>query len=181
MTYRDQYHSHEAAHSAEYRNAGLVFILFGVMAILAPGVATIVIEQFIAWVLIFWGIGGLFFARGFRAMAEWRVLAASYAVVLLAGTGFLIFPGAGITVLTVIMLLAFFVEGALSILFGLRLSGQLLHWRWIVLSGISSSALGLIVLVAWTDMSRWFLALIVGMNFLSTGLSLLMLSRPRKV
>ncbi|MYM54459.1 HdeD family acid-resistance protein [Thalassovita mangrovi] len=157
-----------------------MFILFGVMAILAPGVATIVIEQFIAWILILWGIGGLFFARGFRVMAEWRVLAASYAVVLLAGTGFLIFPGAGITVLTVIMLLAFFVEGALSILFGLRLSGQLPHWRWIVLSGISSSALGLIVLVAWTDMSRWFLALIVGVNFLSTGLSLLVLSRPRK-
>jgi uncharacterized membrane protein HdeD (DUF308 family) len=178
MTCRNLYHSDAAVpNSAEYRNAGIVFILFGVLAVLAPTVTTIVIEQFIAWVLIFWGIGGFLFARGFRVLTEWRVLAASYAAVLLAGIGFLVFPGAGITVLTVIMLLAFFFEGALSILFGLRLSGQLPHWRWIVLSGIGSTALGLIVLVAWTDISRWLLAFIVGLNFLSSGVSLLVLSR----
>ncbi len=159
------------------RETGYVFAAVGLLAILVPTVATLVVEQLVAWLLILWGLAGLMFAFSFRAFSEWRLVAAVFVAVLLAGIAFVIRPGAGAAVLTGVLITVFLLEGVLSILLGMRLSGHVDNWRWIIFSGICSFVLGMILLISWTNAARWVIGVMVGLNFLSTGLSLMLLAR----
>ncbi len=163
-----------------FRITGFVFAALGLAAIIVPTIATLVVEQLVAWLLIVWGIAGLMFASSFRAFSEWRLVAVGFVVVLLAGIAFVLLPGAGATVLTGVLITVFLLEGLLSILLGLRLSGHVDNWRWIILSGMCSFTLGMVLLIAWTDAARWAIGVMVGLNFLSTGISLLLLARVQE-
>lgn len=160
-----------------FRNAGLVFAALGVAAILAPAVATVVVEQLVAWLLVFWGVAGLIFARSFRRFSEWRIVALFFAAVLIAGLAFVFFPGRGAAFLTAVMVIVFLLDGALSILLGLRLSGQVSSWRWVIASGVCAFMLGIIILMQWPATSTWVLGFLTGLNFLSTGISMFLISR----
>ncbi len=160
-----------------FRNVGLVFAALGVAAILAPAVATLVVEQLVAWLLVFWGIAGLVFARSLRGVSERRIVAIFFAVVLVVGLGFVLLPGRGAAFITGVMVVVFLLEGALSILLGLRLSGQVPSWRWVIVSGVCAFALGLVILVQWPTTSTWVLGFLTGLNFLSTGISMFLMSR----
>lgn len=164
-----------------FRNAGLVFAALGAFAVLVPTVATVVVEQLIAWLLVLWGLAGLMFARSFRGFSEWRIVAGAFFVVLLAGLWFVFFPGGGASFMTIMLAVVFLLEGILSILLGLRMSGQLANWGWIVFSGASAFVLGLIILFSWPETARWVVGFLVGLNFLTTGMSLLFVSRAVKV
>lgn len=159
-----------------FRNVGLVFASLGVAAIVAPAVATLIVEQLVAWLLVAWGLAGIAFALSFRAYSEWRIVAAVFASVLIAGLIFVVFPGRGVALLTGLMVVAFLLEGTLSILLGLRLSGRIPRWRWVIASGVCAFLLGVAILVQWPATSTWVLGLLAGLNFLSTGLAMLMLS-----
>lgn len=163
-----------------FRTAGLVFAGLGVLAMLLPNVATVVVEQLVAWVLVLWGAAGLFFARSFRAFSEWRIVAIGFACVLAAGLWFLFFPGAGATFMTAVLVVTFLLEGVLTILLGLRMSGQIANWVWMVASGASAFVLGLIVLMQWPQDTGWLIGFMVGLNFLTTGIALLVMSRTTK-
>ncbi|SNR57849.1 HdeD family acid-resistance protein [Puniceibacterium sediminis] len=160
-----------------FRITGVIFAALGLAAIVAPGVATMVVEQLVAWLLIVWGLAGLMFASSFRAFSEWRLIAAGFVAVLVAGIAFVLLPGAGAAVLTGALITVFLLEGIVTILLGLRLRGQVSNWRWIIFSGVCSFVLGMALLIAWTDAARWVIGFMVGLNFLSTGLSLLLLAR----
>jgi uncharacterized membrane protein HdeD (DUF308 family) len=163
----------------EFRAIGVVFAVLGLLAVLAPVVATVVVEQLVAWLLVFWGLAGLLFARGFRVMSEWRLIAWVFAAVLVAGLAFVFFPGRGAAFLTAIMVIVFLLDGTISILLGLRLRGQLQGWGWVLASGIAGFVLATIILVQWPTSSTWVLGFLTGLNFLSTGASMLLLSlRP---
>jgi uncharacterized membrane protein HdeD (DUF308 family) len=160
-----------------FRNVGLIFAVLGLAAILAPAVATLVVEQMVAWLLVFWGFAGLIFARSLREISEWRIVALVFAVVLVAGLVFVVFPGRGAAFLTALVIIVFLLDGALSILLGLRLSGVVPRWRWVVASGVCAFVLGAIILAQWPTTATWVLGFLVGLNFLSTGLSMFVLSR----
>ena len=49
-------------------------------------------------------------------------------------------------------------------------------WGWLVVNGLCSLAVGVIVLIGWPGTAAWSLGLLMGLNFLTTGISLLMLS-----
>ncbi|MGB3243051.1 MAG: DUF308 domain-containing protein [Sulfitobacter sp.] len=160
-----------------FRNVGIVFAVLGAIAVLVPTVATIVVEQLIGWLLLAWGIAGLFFARSFKAFSEWKMVAGGFLVVTLLGVFFLLFPGVGASVMTAFLVVAFIIEGILSILMGLRMSGQLGNWQWIIVSGVSAFILGIIILLQWPATTQWVLGFLVGLNFLTTGISMMFVSR----
>lgn len=167
--------------STRFRTVGLLFIALGMAAILAPAFATLVVEQLVAWVLLAWGLAGLAYAVSFRGMSEWRIVAVFFAIVLLAGLAFLVFPGRGATVLTACLVIVLLLEGALSILLGLRLSGQINRWRWVIASGICAFLLGLAILVQWPTPATWVLGFLAGLNFMSTGVSMVMLAQSAPI
>ena len=137
-----------------FRTVGIVFAALGVLAILIPAAATVIVEQLVAWLMLFWGIAGLLFARSF-----------------------MIYPGTGAAAMTAILIAVFLMEGILSILLGLRMSGQVTHWQWIVASGACSFILGAVILSQWPQTTNWVVGFLVGLNFLSTGIAMLLVSR----
>jgi uncharacterized membrane protein HdeD (DUF308 family) len=160
-----------------FRNLGLGFAALGVAAILAPVVATLVVEQLVAWLFVFWGLAGLASANSFRAIFDWRIVTLFFAAVLIIGLSFVFFPDRGAAFITGFIVIAFLLDGALSITFGLRLRNQISSWRWIIASGASAVILGAVILVQWPTTSTWVLGFLIGVNFLSTGISMLLMSR----
>lgn len=163
--------------SDSFRTIGIVFTVLGALAIILPTLATLVIEQLIGWLMLAWGVAGVLLARSFRQFSEWKLIAVGFALLALAGLYFLLMPGVGAAVMTVFLVAGFLIEGILSILLGLRMSGQMGNWQWIVLSGVCAFVLGVVVLLQWPTASQWVLGFMAGLNFLSTGISLLFVSR----
>ncbi|MGZ9810728.1 HdeD family acid-resistance protein [Pseudoroseicyclus sp. H15] len=159
------------------RLAGIVMAAIGALAILLPHIATFGAEILVAWMLTIWGAVGLWLSWAIRPTPEWRYGFAACGLVFVAGLALVLFPLAGIAALTVLMMLSFLIEGILSILFGLRSSAHVSNWGWLVFSGLCSFAAGGVILFGWPWTASWTLGLIMGLNFLSTGLSLLMLAR----
>lgn len=160
---------------------GIVFALVGVLAILLPAWATLASELLIAWMLTLWGAVGIWFAWEMRPAREWRFAAAAFGLTCVLGLAFLLFPGVGIAALTMVTMVVFLMEGIVSILLGLRMSARLGNWGWLIFSGACSLIVGLIILFGWPETATWTLGLLLGVNFLSTGLSLVMLAKSAKV
>jgi uncharacterized membrane protein HdeD (DUF308 family) len=165
--------------SRHLRLVGITLSLIGLLAILLPTVSTFGAELLVAWMLTLWGAIGLWFSWEIRPTPEWRYGFAIFGVLFMVGVSFIFFPLIGIAALTVLMLLSFLMEGILSILFALRSSAQVSNWGWLVFSGLCSFAAGVVILFGWPWTASWTLGLMMGLNFLSTGVSLVMLSRPR--
>ncbi|NIZ12741.1 HdeD family acid-resistance protein [Phaeobacter sp. HF9A] len=159
------------------RTVGIIFATLGVLAMLVPAVATLLVEQLVAWLLVLWGGAGLFYARSFKDFSEWRIVAIGFGVIAAVGLGFLFFPSLGAAFMTAILVAVFMLEGVLSVLLGLRMSGQIANWQWIVASGACSFVLGVVVLMQWPETAKWLLGFLAGLNFLSTGVSLILVSR----
>ena len=126
------------------RLVGWIFVAMGALAILLPVAATVAAEALVAWLLVIWGVAGLWFAWEMRPAPEWRYGAATFALTLALGLVFARFPRAGIETLTIVMVLAFLMEGVVSILLGLRTSARAANWGWLVVNGLCSLAVGVI-------------------------------------
>ncbi|MFZ1469287.1 MAG: DUF308 domain-containing protein [Paracoccaceae bacterium] len=159
---------------------GLAFVAIGALAIILPAWATLAGEILIAWMLTLWGAVGLWFAWEMRPARESSYAGIVFGVTLFLGLAFLLFPGIGIETLTIVMMLVFLMEGIISILLGLRMSAGQKNWGWIVFSGLCSLIVGVIILIGWPQTAIWTLGLLLGLNFLSTGVALFMLGTAAK-
>jgi uncharacterized membrane protein HdeD (DUF308 family) len=74
--------------------------------------------------------------------------------------------------LTLILGFFFIFDGILKIYTSSRLK-PIGYWKWVLVSGITSLILAFLILVSWPTESPWVLGVLVGINFLSTGLTML--------
>jgi uncharacterized membrane protein HdeD (DUF308 family) len=155
---------------------GGLFIILGIMAIALPVWATVAVEQLIAALLLVWGAAGIGFALSMRPLSEWLFTAVTFAIILVIGGLFLVFPQDGIATLTFILIAVFLIEGVVSILFAMRLRETMPQWGWMLFSGITALVLGLMILSGWPGTEAWTLGLLVGLNFLTSGASLIALA-----
>ncbi|MBB3985885.1 uncharacterized membrane protein HdeD (DUF308 family) [Sagittula marina] len=163
------------------RLVGVILAGLGVLAILLPNIATFGAELLVAWMLTLWGAVGLAFSWAIRPAPEWRYGVAAFGLLFVVGAALALFPVAGVAALTLLMMLSFLMEGLLSILFGLRSSAHVSNWGWLVFSGLCSFAAGVVILFGWPWTASWTLGLMLGLNFLSTGLSVVMLANSARV
>lgn len=162
------------------RLVGVILAVIGALAILLPTIATFEAELLVALMLSIWGATGLWLSWAIRPHPEWRYGFAGFGLLFVLGIALVLFPMAGIAALTVLMMLSFLMEGVLSILVGLRSSAHVPNWGWLVFSGLCSFAAGVVILFGWPWTASWTLGLMIGLNLLSTGLALLMLSRSAR-
>ena len=161
------------------RMIGAVFFVIGAISIFLPTLATLAAESLVAAMLVLWGAAGFWLVWEMRFAPEWRYGAVVFALMFLAGLSFILFPVAGIETLTILMMISFLMEGIVFILFGLRSSARLANWGWLIFSGACSLIVGLIIMIGWPGTAAWTIGLLLGVNFLSTGLSLVMFGGPR--
>src|SRR5262247_1838422 len=153
---------------------GIVLVVLGILAIIVPPLATITFTLFLGWLFLISGIMGLittFWARhspGFW----WSLLSAVLAIA--AGIVLLVWPISGAISLTLLLIVFFIIEGVLSIMYALEhkkeLSGR---WGWMLASGIIDLILAAIILIGLPGTAAWAIGLLVGINLLFGGTSMI--------
>lgn len=164
------------AHWKTLMAAGIVVMLIGVAAIAAPLMMTLIIEQFIGWMLVI--VSVVQFVHAFESPTTWTRRAHYYesrwvglliaAISLLAGFLLIMRPVAGMLTLTVLLAAYFLVQGICQVLWGIRTYiGPVKTWLFI--SGAVSLVLGGLIWFGLPSSANWAIGLLVGINFLFSG------------
>jgi uncharacterized membrane protein HdeD (DUF308 family) len=153
---------------------GIVLVLLGVLAIALPAIASLAVTILLGWLLLIGGIVGLitsWMSRGAPGFA-WSLISALLATVV----GFVLLwsPFRGEISLTLVLVVFFLVDGVASIMLALEhrreLSGM---WGWLVVTGVVDLILAAIILSGFPQTAAWVLGLLVGIDLLFGGASLL--------
>jgi uncharacterized membrane protein HdeD (DUF308 family) len=164
-------------HWAFFLAEGIILILLGLAAILEPLIATFALSIFISWLLIISGIVGLFSTFKMRPAPgfAWSLISAILAIVV---GGLLIWhPIAGVFSLTLALIIFFIIEGIASILFAIEYRSSLpARWGWMVVSGIVDLILAAIILLGLPGTALWALGLLLGINMVFGGATLIVLA-----
>lgn len=156
--------------------AGILLIVLGVVAIVMPAVAG---------TAVVWVIGGLLVATGviecFQAVkssVSWMHKLFSLVlgvITAICGIAVLAHPFLGMSVLALVLAVFFFVEGVWKILasFSYRAASG---WLAMFASGFLALILALLIWQQWPLSGLWAVGILVGVDLLMTGVSMLVLA-----
>ncbi|MHC5757080.1 HdeD family acid-resistance protein [Nostoc sp.] len=153
---------------------GTLMILLGIAAIAEPFIATIAITVVFSWTLIIAGIVRIVHAfqsrhkRGFWTKLVVGILYAIGGILLISN----IF-GAALS-LTLAFGIVIFTEGVLEVIAAFQMRRDP-NWGWVLFSGIMAIILGIFILARWPVSAVWVLGAFVGINFLFTGVWMIVL------
>lgn len=169
---------HGRLHAASHRLAwfGAAMIVIGLAAILFPFFSTLAATLLAGWVLFITGI--LTFAVAFSIHGTGPFFGAVlFGLLSIAAGVFLLFnPLAGAVALTLVVGVMFMFQGAAEIVFSLEMR-PLGGWASMLASGIASIIIAVIIVAGWPATSVIVLGILLGVNFLTTGLGYIFASR----
>lgn len=154
--------------------SGVLMALTGILAIVFPIVSSLAVNYFVGGVLTFVGVVqfiGSFSVNGTRSFFGALLLAL---LTFAAGIFMMFNPLAALTVITVILAVLFVIEGVFQLVlaFEVKPYGS---WGWLLFSGLISILLGFVVISGLPQFSLMFIGILLGINFLSTGIAFLFL------
>jgi uncharacterized membrane protein HdeD (DUF308 family) len=164
-------------HWVLFLSEGIVLIILGTLALLAPVVASVAATVFFGCLLLLSGIVGLVATLRARNAPGfwWSLLSAVIGIV--AGVLLLGWPLLGTLSLTAVLIAFLFAEGAVSIMYALEhrnaLSGR---WGWMLASGILDVGLGVLLLIGLPATALWALGLLLGINLIFGGWALVFMA-----
>jgi uncharacterized membrane protein HdeD (DUF308 family) len=164
-------------HWVLFLTEGIVLVILGMLALLAPAVASVAATVFFGWLLLLSGVIGL--VATFRARHApgfwWSLLSAVIGIV--AGILLLGWPLLGTLSLTAVLIAFLLAEGAVSIMYALEhrnaLSGR---WGWMLASGILDMGLAVLLFIGLPGTALWALGLILGINMIFGGWALIFMA-----
>lgn len=153
---------------------GILFIIFGALAVALPAFSTITLELFLGWLLII--VGAMQGFRAFRTknVVPFEMILASALIYLTIGVLLLAFPLTGVLTLTVVLMILYFVQGIVQIIMGLQYR-SLERSGWLIFSGILTLLVAFIIWKGFPETAHWVLGLLVGINFIVFGAAILAL------
>jgi uncharacterized membrane protein HdeD (DUF308 family) len=155
---------------------GVVMIVAGFLAVLAPGPAALATTIF---------LGAMFFVGGIAAVAHavatrtetgfgWKLLSGIAMIVL--GALFAIFPLAGIATLALLVGGLLLAHGVCSVMLAVKRRPQR-GWGWILFDGVLSIVLAILIAAGWPASSIAIIGLLAGFSLISAGMWRIMLAR----
>jgi uncharacterized membrane protein HdeD (DUF308 family) len=160
---------------------GIILTVLGLAAMLIPLVAGLAATVFLGWLLLLaGGVGLATTLRGRTAPGfNWSLLSAC--VALLAGVVLIVNPLAGLVTLTYVLIAYFVFDGLLIISLALshrrELSGR---WEWMMFNGVVDLVLAALVIGGMPGTFAWALGLLVGIDLLFGGISLIAMATAAK-
>ena len=160
-------------HWVLYLIEGIALIVFGVLAIVIPPLATLAFTLLLGWLFLLSGAIGLVTTLWMRRAPGfwWSLLSALLGIVV--GVMLLAAPPQGALSLTLVLIAFFVVEGVASIMFALdhkrELSGR---WGWMLVSGMVDLVLSALILAGLPSTAAWAIGLMVGINMVFGGAAL---------
>lgn len=162
------------AHWKLFLAQGILMMVLGLLAIAEPNIATVAVAIFVGWLFF---VGGIFraasvwhsrHAPGFT----WSMLTAILSIAL--GLILILRPLPGVLTLTMVLVAFFIIEGIASIVAAIEHRQHLRSWGWVLFSGIIDLLLAYLIWAGWPSSADWAIGLLVGINMLFFGLSLVM-------
>src|SRR6266446_4107024 len=153
---------------------GILLLVFGLLAVAMPNIATLAVEIFVGWLFLIAGIFrgvSVWHARQMPGCG-WSMLSALLAVLL--GLILVARPLAGVLTLTMVLIAFFILEGITAIIIAVQHRDHLRSWGWVLFSGVIDLLLGWLIWQGWPSSASWAIGLLVGINMVFLGLSLLM-------
>jgi len=162
------------AHWKLFLAEGIVMMVLGLLAIAVPEVATLAITLLIGWLFFIGGIFRTISVVQHRAMPGfvWSLLTAVLAILL--GLVLILRPIAGVLTLTIWLIVFFIIEGIAAIFLAIEHRRHLPSWGWVLLSGLVDLLLAYLIWDGWPSSAAWAIGLLVGINMVFVGLSLIM-------
>jgi uncharacterized membrane protein HdeD (DUF308 family) len=160
-----------------FLSEGILLVILGILALLAPVIASVAATVFFGWILLLSGVLGLITTiRARRAPGVWWSLLSAL-IGIAAGVAILGWPLLGTLSLTAVLIAFLFAEGIVSIMYALEhrnaLSGR---WGWMLASGIIDVALAVLLFIGLPGTALWALGLILGINLIFGGWALIFMA-----
>jgi uncharacterized membrane protein HdeD (DUF308 family) len=153
---------------------GIILSVLGLAAIIVPPLGGLFVTVLLGWLFLIAGIVGIVATIRARQVPgfEWSLISAIAAVI--AGGVLLWNPLQGLVTLTYVLTAFFIVDGILMIILGIthrrQLSGK---WEWMIVNGVVDLILAAIIISGLPGTLAWALGLIVGIDMLFGGASLI--------
>jgi uncharacterized membrane protein HdeD (DUF308 family) len=158
---------------------GLAMTILGVVALIFPSMSTLATTLFVGWMLLLSGaltLAGSFSIHGTGPFFGALLLGL---LSIAAGIFLLLNPAAGAVALTMMIGVLFMIEGAFQMVLAFEIR-PLSGWVGMLLSSLASIALALLIAAGWPQISGIMLGILLGVNFVSTGLGYVFVSRAMK-
>jgi uncharacterized membrane protein HdeD (DUF308 family) len=155
---------------------GALMIALGTLAVALPVVTTLAVEILVGWLFV---IGGawraIWLARSSRMPGfGWSLAMAIVAIAL--GAMLVMMPLAGTLTLTMLLITFFVLDAIGKIFFAFDLRKHSHSWSWALATGILDLLLAALIFAGWPSTAAWAIGLLVGLNMIFFGVSLVMIS-----
>lgn len=168
--FRKSIHDHWRAFLIE----GVILVILGLAAIALPPIAGLATALILGWLFLLGGMAGLVatFSQRNAPGFWWALLSAAIAV--LAGGVLLSNPAGGVVTLTYVLVAFFLIDGFLIIVMAFEHRRELTdRWQWMMIGGILDLILAVIIIGGLPGTLAWALGLLVGIDLLFGGISLI--------
>jgi uncharacterized membrane protein HdeD (DUF308 family) len=158
-------------YSTWYLLEGVLLAIVGVLALIFPYIASVTLVFLIGWILIISGVLQAIGLIGAKEVPHFWLQLISAALAIVIGVLLLRNPNAGLLIMTVLLIVFFFVEGVSKIIFALNIR-PFDGWLWVLLSGVIGVLLGAYL---WANMplsSEWVLGVLIGIQLICEGVAL---------
>jgi len=158
---------------------GVFFVILGTLAIIVPHVFTLGIILFLGWLLLFGGVFQIIRAISIIHMPGFSLWFSIGLLQAFIGYFLVTEPTQGSLTITLLFTMFFAIEGLIKISFAL-LMRPLPHWGLMLFSGITALLLAIVVWAGWPQTGLWVLGLLLGINMVFVGWSLIQISLHHK-
>jgi uncharacterized membrane protein HdeD (DUF308 family) len=158
------------AHWKLFLFQGIVMVILGILAIAAPGYASLAVDIYIGWLFLLSGLVGVVasFYTGNVSSFLWTFVTALLSIAV--GVLLLWKPAEGTISLTMVLTAFLILEGVFQSIASFSYRDLIpSSWGWLLASGLADLVLAGIIIYAWPDSAAWTLGLIVGVNLITSG------------
>lgn len=153
---------------------GILLVILGFAAIIVPPLASLAVTIFLGWLFLVSGIAGLAATFWARAMPGFWWSLASAVLAIIAGLILLARPIQGTATLTLVVGVYFLAEGVATILYALEHRREVSsRWSWLLIAGLFDIVIAGLIIAGWPQSAAWAIGLLVGINLLFGGASLI--------
>ena len=154
---------------------GILMIIAGIIAMLEPGLAGVVITYVVGWSAIFNGVAQIIF--GFRTHGGLHIVLEVILgiIYIIAGIFLLMHPLGGLLALTLILASFLLVYGVFALVLAFQMRPRT-GWGWVLFDGIITILLGVLVWRHWPFNADWVVGTLFGISIFVSGITRLMVS-----
>lgn len=153
---------------------GILMIVAGMIAIFAPLEAGLVVVIVVGWMAIFNGVAQIVYAFSHEARHRWLEVVLGI-IYIIAGIYLLMHPVGALLALTILLGSFLVVYGVFALILAFQMRPAA-GWGWVLFDAIVTILLGVLIYVHWPGTSDWVIGTLIGISFIVSGVSRLMVS-----